>query len=79
MANSASSPAKRSTTISLPRLSSAAASPKVAIVMELPKTSCSQRTLAGGEILSAVETRRMSWLSRGRNMSRCSLKRTGVR
>ena len=44
---------------------------------ELPNTSCIQRTLPGGDKVSSAETRRKSWLSRGRSISRCWPKITG--
>jgi hypothetical protein len=37
------------------------------------------RTDASGLTSSAVESTRWSWLSRGRNITRCSPKRTGWR
>jgi len=44
---------------------------------ELPNTSCSQRTLPGGDSVSSAPTSRRSWLSRGRSISRCWPKATG--
>src|SRR5262245_35424396 len=62
----------------LTRRSSAAGSLKLATAIELPKTSCSHRTLAGGLICSPVSSNRRAWLSRGRNISRWSPKVTGA-
>ena len=50
----------------------------VATATELSKTSCTQRSCAGcGTMSSCVPIRRRSWLSRGRNIIRCSPKPTG--
>jgi hypothetical protein len=61
----------------LSKRNSAAISVKLAIAIELPKTSCSQRTWALGDIFNRVDSNRISCESRGRNISRCSLKATG--
>ena len=63
----------------LSSLSSAASTSKVRTVIEFANTSCTQRTEAAGETASSASRNRRSWLSRGRNMARCSPNRTGRR
>ena len=53
--------------------------PMATKVTQLPKTSWIQRTLDAGVTRRPAWIRRWSALSRGRNISRCSPKRTGWR
>jgi hypothetical protein len=58
--------------------SSAAGAAKSTSATELPNTSCIQRSVPGGESASSAPTRRRSWLSRGRSISRCWPNVTGA-
>jgi hypothetical protein len=49
-----------------------------AMAIELPNASWIQRTWAAGSMANPVYSKRRSWLSRGRNISRCSPSVTGA-
>ena len=67
----------RVTALSITRLSASAW--KLAVAMALPKTSCAQVRVEGGQVVMVLETSRSSRLSRGRSIRRCGPRRTGWR